>query len=556
MREEKYKEIMRKTTLKNWFSKVFTRDINLSKNTLLYLFFSLLSITIVSLAFLLEYTISTGGVLYVGLEVYALLIILAVSFLISGIIVDFIKNRTNYFNITLLICIIGLFISAIPVKIFYYLGLLIVLLTVPQLIILWFTIFVHETNILNRGRLAAYLLIFCFSLAFISVLFIIFDFLYIFLGILELGIFIIIYKYSREYRYVETKKRLKSDKKYLNIIFEKHFFRYSSSFIILSFILGNLLAGHGFEVDFFIFALASFLYIIASGCFLDNIGRKTSIVIGIVVLSFFLISSASFIGEPYIFGMPRKTFLSIHYGFSVLPLLLAIFTISGDFSTERGNLKFRGRINGLFMSLLLFGAILGYIFNLFINDLYDTFPVLNNFIPNFPDYLNGFILVILLAWMMAMKEFLVSKEKKWADSLRTIIIFNKNGICLYNYSFEQKDVFKGEADETEFDEDLIAGAFSGVITIISEITHTKRQIRQIQKEEATLIFTYGKFHIVALIASMDLPVLFKKIDEFSRDFEDKFSKELKNFKGNVSHFEPTKFLIIKYFSPKYDEFIK
>ena len=547
---------MRKASLKNWFRRIFTRDINLSKNTLLYLFFSLLSITIVSLAFLFEYTILTGGVLFVGLEVYALLIILAVSFLISGIIVDFIKNRTNYFNITLLICIIGLFISAIPVKIFYYLGLLIVLLTVPQLIILWFTIFVHETNILNRGRIAAYLLILCFSLAFISLLFIIFDFLYIFLGILELGIFVIIYKYSREYRYIETKQRLKSEKKYLKIIIEKHFFRYSISFFILSFILGDLLARYSFDVDLFIFAIASFLYIIAAGCFLDNLGRKTSIVLGILVVSFFLISYGSFIESDYIFGMPRKTLLSIHYGFSLLPLLLAIFTISGDFSTERGNLKYRGRINGFFMALLFFGAIIGFTFSRWINDMYDRFPSFQEFLPNFPNLLNGFILVILLVWMMAMKEFLVSKESKWADSIKNIIIFNKNGICLYNYSFEQKDVFKGEADETEFDEDLIAGAFSGVITIISEITHTKRQIRQIQKEEATLIFTYGKFHIVALIASMDLPVLFKKIDEFSRDFEQKFAKELKNFQGKVSQFEPTKFLIIKYFSPKYDEFIK
>lgn len=547
---------MRKASLKNWFRRIFTRDINLSKNTLLYLFFSLLSITIVSLAFLFEYTILTGGVLFVGLEVYALLIILAVSFLISGIIVDFIKYRTNYFNITLLICIIGLFISAIPVKIFYYLGLLIVLLTVPQLIILWFTIFVHETNILNRGRIAAYLLILCFSLAFISLLFIIFDFLYIFLGILELGIFVIIYKYSREYRYIETKQRLKSEKKYLKIIIEKHFFRYSISFFILSFILGDLLARYSFDVDLFIFAIASFLYIIAAGCFLDNLGRKTSIVLGILVVSFFLISYGSFIESDYIFGMPRKTLLSIHYGFSLLPLLLAIFTISGDFSTERGNLKYRGRINGFFMALLFFGAIIGFTFSRWINDMYDRFPSFQEFLPNFPNLLNGFILVILLVWMMAMKEFLVSKESKWADSIKNIIIFNKNGICLYNYSFEQKDVFKGEADETEFDEDLIAGAFSGVITIISEITHTKRQIRQIQKEEATLIFTYGKFHIVALIASMDLPVLFKKIDEFSRDFEQKFAKELKNFKGNVSHFDPTKFLIIKYFSKKYDDFIK
>ena len=55
---------------------------------------------------------------------------------------------------------------------------------------------------------------------------------------------------------------------------------------------------------------------------------------------------------------------------------------------------------------------------------------------------------------------------------------------------------------------------------------------------------------------MDLPVLFKKIDEFSREFEHKFTKELKNFQGNVQRFEQTRFLIIKYFSQKFSEFQK
>ncbi|MFX1365464.1 MAG: hypothetical protein ACFFCE_08595 [Promethearchaeota archaeon] len=556
MTEVENKEAMEKAHLKNWFSRTFTRDINLSKDTLIYLFFSMLSITIVAEAFLFEYTISTGGVLHVGLEVYALLIILAISFLISGIIVDFIKNRTNYFNITLMVCIIGLFISAIPEMVFYYFGLLIVLLTVPQLVILWFTFFVHETNILNRGRIAAYLLILGFSIAFVSIIFVVFDFLYTFLGILELGLFLIIFKYSRGYKYIETKERLKSGKKFLNIIFEKHFFRYSTSFFVLSFILGDLLARYSFDVDLIIYAIASFLYLIAAGYCLDNIGRKTSIVLGILVLSFFLISYGSFIDSDYIFGMPRKVLLSIHYGFSLLPLLLAIFTISGDFSTERGNLKYRGRINGMYLALMFFGTIVGFTFSRLINDVYNRFPSFQEFLPNFPNLLNGFILVILLVWMMAMKEFLVSKEKKWADSLKTIIIFSKNGISLYNYNFEQKDLFKDEPDQIDFDEDLVSGALTGISSLLSEITHTKRHLRHIQKEDATLIFAYGKYHIATLIANMDLPILFKKLDEFSREFESKFVKELKNFKGNVSHFEPTKFLLIKYFSKKYDDFME
>ena len=545
---------MKKESVKNWFIRVFIRDINLPKSTSIYLFFSFLSITFIAVAFLFKYAMLTSGVLIVGVDVYVFLIVLASSFLISGILVDFFKNRTRYFNLTLLICIIGLFISALPGLILYYFGLFVVLITIPQLIITWFTIFVHETNILNRGRLAAYFLISGFSIAFISLIFIIFEYLYIYFSVLELGIFMVIIWCSKRYKYVETKERLKSEKKYLNIIFEKHFFRYASSFFILSFILGDLLARYSFEVDFIIYGIASFIYLLFAGCALDNIGRKISIVLGIFVLSFFLISNGAFVETSYIFGLPRKVFLSIHYGFSILPLLLAIFTISGDFSTERGNLKFRGRINGFNMSVLLFGVIIGFTFSRWINDMYDIFPGLNNFIPNFPDLLNTFLLVILLVWMMGMKEFLVSKEKEWATTLKNIFVFNKHGVCLYNQNFEHKELFKEGEAKADFDEDLISGVLSGIIMIISEITHSKKELRQIQKEEVNLLFTYGKYHIVALITSMELPVLFKKLDEFSREFENKFNKELKHFQGNVSPFDPTKFLVVKYFNQKYVEF--
>ncbi len=543
---------MKRESIKQWFSRVFTRDLNVPLKTFIYLLFSLLAIMLIVEGLIFKYItlVRTEGVL--GMELYMFVIIFAISFFLSGIFVDFITNRTRYYNLMLLVCIVGLLISAIFQDFLYYFGLLLVLFTVPQLIIVWFTILVHETNILNRGRISTYLLIPCFNLGAISIVFFVVEFLYIYFGILELCVFFVILWYSRTYKYIETKERLKSEKKYLNIIFEKHFFRYSSSFTMISFILGDLFARYSFEVDFLIFIIVTSLYLVAAGCFFDNYGRKITIVLGILVISFFLISYGSFVGLPYIFGMPRKVFLSIHYGFSIAPLVLAIFTIAGDFSTERGNLKFRGRINGIFMLLFFLGLIIGFMFSRWIDNL----PALNSFIPGFRYLLNNFILVILLVWMMGMKEFLVSKEKKWEDSLKNIFVFNKSGVCLYNYSFEHKEVIEEDKDEAEFDEDLISGALSGIITIISEITRSKKQLRQIQKEEATLLFTYGKFHIVALITSMELPVLFKKIDDFSREFEQKFSKELKNFQGNVQHFQPARFLIIKYFSQKYGEFVK
>jgi MFS family permease len=254
--------------------------------------------------------------------------------------------------------------------------------------------------------------------------------------------------------------------------------------------------------------------------------------------------------------MPRKVFLSIHYGFSILPLILAITTISGDFSTERGNLKYRGRINGLFFTLMFLGVIIGFIFSRWINGLYSLYPEFNNFIPDLPNLLNGFIIVILLVWMMAMKEFLISKEKNWSSAIINLYVFSVHGIGLYNYNFEKSPQGEEKEKKKEMDEGIISGALTGVVAIISEITQSKKQLRKIDKEGYHLLFSFGKYHVTCLISRMDLPVLLKKLDEFSKDFEIKFGKYLKNFVGNVSPFDSTKYLVDKYFSQKYGVFFK
>lgn len=548
--------MIKKESLKNWFVRVFARDIDLPKNSLVYLFFSLLAIFLVIEVFLYKYVILTEMVSVINIEIGVILFMLAISFLTSVILVDKIKKRTRHFNLVLLCCIIGIFFSAFSEVILYYIGLLIVLITVPQLIALWFTISVHETNLLNRGRIIAFLLASCSLLGWFSFIFISFEFLYNYFFILISILLVIIFWCSRKYKYIETEERLKSDKKFFKIIFEKQFFRYSSSFTILGFVLGDLLARYSFDVDFFVFFLASTIYLIAAGCFLDNIGRKTSIILGILVLSFFLISYGSYIDAPIIFGMPRKIFLSIHYGFSLLPLILAIQTISGDFSTERGNLKYRGRINGLFLALMFLGITIGFTFSRWINGLYTLYPELNNFIPNFPNLLNGFVLVILLVWMMAMKEFLISKEKNWPSAMINLYIFSIHGVGLYYHNFEKSPQGEEKEKKREMDEDLISGALTGVVAIISEITQSKKQLRKIEKEGYHLLFSFGKYHVVCLISNLDLPVLLKKLDEFSKDFEIKFGKDLKNFVGNVSPFDSTKYLIDKYFNQKYGFFFK
>ncbi len=532
---------------KSKVSKVFFADIALSRISFLYLLLSFSSLAMITEALLFQYAFIVDYETAINLEVFIILFIISISFLVSGIVVDYLKDRTSSFNYILLITIIGLFLTVLGNVIVYYIGLFIILLTLPQLIVLWFTILVHETNILNRGRVTAFLIIISFIIGTTGAFFVLFAPLYNYFFILEGAMLILIWWSSKKYKYLETEERLRSDKKYFKIIFEKHFFRYSSSFTILSFILGNLLATHGYDMDLLVFCIASFLYLIAAGWFLDNVGRKVSIVLGILLLSFFLISSGSFIGSEYIFGIPKRIFLGIHYAFSITPLLLAIFTISGDFSIERGNLKFRGRINGLFMGLMFLGIIFGFVFTRWISDL----PGVDLFIPNFSSLINSFALVILLVWMMSMKEFLVSKERNWASTIKILYVFNNTGVCFYSYNFESKDQKLYAKEDECMDEDLVSSALTGVLSILSEITHSKKKLRRIEKDDDYLYFSYGKNHITTLISSMDLPVLTRKLDNFSKDFEDKFYEDLKKFVGNMTPFESTKYLIKKNFTQKY-----
>lgn len=146
-----------------------------------------------------------------------------------------------------------------------------------------------------------------------------------------------------------------------------------------------------------------------------------------------------------------------------------------------------------------------------------------------------------------MKEILISKEKDWASTIISLLVFHKNSVCLYDQKFKSKE---GDLP-SKLDENVIAGALTGILSLISEITQSKKWLRRIDKDGNYLYFSYGKSYVVTLISSMDLPILTKKLDAFSKDFGTKYEKEIKSFVGNVSLFEDTKYLVKKYFNQKY-----
>ena len=89
---------------------------------------------------------------------------------------------------------------------------------------------------------------------------------------------------------------------------------------------------------------------------------------------------------------------------------------------------------------------------------------------------------------------------------------------------------------------------TGILTLISEITNERKHLRIIDKDIVKIYFSYGKNFIVALISTKFLPVLYKKMDTFTKAFERTFEFDLSTFAGKINEFQnKTDPLVSKYF---------
>jgi len=136
---------------------------------------------------------------------------------------------------------------------------------------------------------------------------------------------------------------------------------------------------------------------------------------------------------------------------------------------------------------------------------------------------------------------LTAKEADWKDSLRTLYVFN-SAACLFTQSFTS-----GLKTNNLLSDDLITGGFSGILSLLSEITNEEKQLRIIDKEGVKIYFAYGKYVIVALVSTKSLPILSKKLELFSKAFEKMHEHDLIYFKGKITSFKDASELITKYF---------
>lgn len=193
-----------------------------------------------------------------------------------------------------------------------------------------------------------------------------------------------------------------------------------------------------------------------------------------------------------------------------------------------GSLRNRMTLALIGVILLILGA--GARWDLFIKDLgLQIFYVLGSLI----------LVVGLCLVGYGFTGFSTFSDLGWKKKVRELFVISKNGISLYAFSFEKDLPIK--------DSDLVAGGFSGVQLLLSEMVKTKESLQLLDYQNLKIMIEQTEDVMFILILKEASKVLQYKLKLFSHEFRLFFKDVLSQWKGDTGVFRPTKTLIERVF---------
>jgi len=126
-------------------------------------------------------------------------------------------------------------------------------------------------------------------------------------------------------------------------------------------------------------------------------------------------------------------------------------------------------------------------------------------------------------------------DLRWKDKLRELFVISPNGTCLYAFSFDQ--------DLPIEDSDLVAGGFSGIQLLLSEMVKTSESLQLIDYQNVKIMIEQKAAVMCILIIKAESKFLQFKLKTFADEFQHFFKDTLAAWKGEIHVFQPTKVLI-------------
>lgn len=130
-------------------------------------------------------------------------------------------------------------------------------------------------------------------------------------------------------------------------------------------------------------------------------------------------------------------------------------------------------------------------------------------------------------------------DLNWKEKLREIFVVTSAGVCVYAYSFEKNRSIE--------DSDLIAGGFSGIQSLLSEIVQTHETLQLIDYQNVKIMIEPGVNFVFILIIKEESSFLRYKLKLFTQEFSEFFKDVLPIWNNNIDIFKPTGTLIQKIF---------
>ena len=94
---------------------------------------------------------------------------------------------------------------------------------------------------------------------------------------------------------------------------------------------------------------------------------------------------------------------------------------------------------------------------------------------------------------------------------------------------------------------------SALTTFMKEATGSKEALRIIDQQDKKIILNHGKYVIVALVCTKDLPIIHKRVKKFTEAFESRYGKQLLKWNGELTMFKDAESIIKNYFPVSIEE---
>ena len=156
--------------------------------------------------------------------------------------------------------------------------------------------------------------------------------------------------------------------------------------------------------------------------------------------------------------------------------------------------------------------------------------------------ISGLGLVALAFWRLPSFN-----EISWhAGILSLYVITNEHGLCCVYYPF-RRDAERQMAPQ------LVSGGVTGIISLIKEMTQSKKHLKEIDHEDIKILFEYGIYTTTALLAEKDLQIYHDKLKQFKDEFETKFKQNFIKWTGSIAEFEPAIKIVARIFEQNINE---